>query len=805
MTVQLKRNDTKDTISYTITNPDGSVVNLTGAAVKFVMGKGKTLITNASATIVSAAAGTVSYTLTENDTLAAGTFNAEFEVAFSNGKEKTYPTNGYIQVKIEANIDKDKSTYVEDQIAYRVSDIQILKNSIQAQLDQFAKGDSAPEVAQSRVEADGTTNATLKARLDKKEAKFASDIASLSSSVAQIATYVEGDTFDYNSLSNAIHKAKQSKSKILNLGSNRTFNIGLNTLDFSNLIVEGNNVVIQGGGQLVISVNGSIGSYASLNADVFRGGKSITSSLASSLVAGDLVKIISDKDFSAGEVNRKQGEMHVVQSISGTQINFTDTLFDDYSVSNNARVAKVSTVTFSISEGIKIKNTGSGENDQGLSVNYAYNPVINCSFEKCGYASLLIQDCYRPKIDVIVNDSTWSGSDTSYGVTIGNATMYASVKGTINFCRHCVAHGGNLGGGVSWESRIEVDASGNPDLSGSAALDAHPSTGSVYFINCTANNSTFGIKANARYNYIKNCFGRTTVSGADFVVVSNITGHTVNTLEVDGVSTEGYGYAVHTYKPLTNLSVKNIKSNIGVCIRGDVAKWRFSDFDINTFAVIIYSTATSIPDTLHLSDCRAVTTTTASTDFMVYNEVPALKNIILTNCRQKHLAGLVRSLNNLDSLELYNCYSFEPYNSHVFLNTLTLTRLVISGGVYKDNQRSGTIFGTVLVGNVTTATIENITTSGANLGYIIYGNVTTLMHFGNSFHTLTSIVGGSTPAPVQIIGGSLGAAKIYSGTGTPEGVVTGKIGDMFLRSDGGAATTFYIKESGTGNTGWIAK
>jgi hypothetical protein len=627
----------------------------------------------------------------------------------------------------------------------------------------------------------------------------------LSSSLAQIATYVEGDTFDYNSLSNAIHKAKQSKSKILNLGSNRTFNIGLNTLDFSNLIVEGNNVVIQGGGQLVISVNGSIGSYASLNADVFRGGKSITSSLASSLVAGDLVKIISDKDFSAGEVNRKQGEMHVVQSISGTQINFTDTLFDDYSVSNNARVAKVSTVTFSISEGIKIKNTGSGENDQGLSVNYAYNPVINCSFEKCGYASLLIQDCYRPKIDVIVNDSTWSGSDTSYGVTIGNATMYASVKGTINFCRHCVAHGGNLGGGVSWESRIEVDASGNPDLSGSAALDAHPSTGSVYFINCTANNSTFGIKANARYNYIKNCFGRTTVSGADFVVVSNITGHTVNTLEVDGVSTEGYGYAVHTYKPLTNLSVKNIKSNIGVCIRGDVAKWRFSDFDINTFAVIIYSTATSIPDTLHLSDCRAVTTTTASTDFMVYNEVPALKNIILTNCRQKHLAGLVRSLNNLDSLELYNCYSFEPYNSHVFLNTLTLTRLVISGGVYKDNQRSGTIFGTVLVGNVTTATIENITTSGANLGYIIYGNVTTLMHFGNSFHTLTSIVGGSTPAPVQIIGGSLGAAKIYSGTGTPEGVVTGKIGDMFLRSDGGAATTFYIKESGTGNTGWIAK
>jgi hypothetical protein len=190
MTVQLKRNDTKDTISYTVTNLDGSVVNLTGATVKFVMGKNKKLITNAAATIVSAAAGTVSYTLTESDTLSAGTFNAEFEVTFSDGKVKTYPSNGYILVDIQANVDKDQSAYIEDQIAYRVSDIQILKNSIQAQLDQFAVGASNEETAQSRVEADGTVNTTLKARLDKKEAKFTQDIQTLSSSVAQSETEI---------------------------------------------------------------------------------------------------------------------------------------------------------------------------------------------------------------------------------------------------------------------------------------------------------------------------------------------------------------------------------------------------------------------------------------------------------------------------------------------------------------------------------------------------------------------------------------------------------------------------------------
>jgi len=44
-----------------------------------------------------------------------------------------------------------------------------------------------------------------------------------------------------------------------------------------------------------------------------------------------------------------------------------------------------------------------------------------------------------------------------------------------------------------------------------------------------------------------------------------------------------------------------------------------------------------------------------------------------------------------------------------------------------------------------------------------------------------------------------------SGSGTPESSVTAGIGSMYTRTDGGASTTLYIKESGTGNTGWVAK
>lgn len=51
----------------------------------------------------------------------------------------------------------------------------------------------------------------------------------------------------------------------------------------------------------------------------------------------------------------------------------------------------------------------------------------------------------------------------------------------------------------------------------------------------------------------------------------------------------------------------------------------------------------------------------------------------------------------------------------------------------------------------------------------------------------------------------LTAGAHLSGTGTPEGAVTALVGSLYLRTDGGANTTLYIKESGTGNTGWVAK
>lgn len=60
----------------------------------------------------------------------------------------------------------------------------------------------------------------------------------------------------------------------------------------------------------------------------------------------------------------------------------------------------------------------------------------------------------------------------------------------------------------------------------------------------------------------------------------------------------------------------------------------------------------------------------------------------------------------------------------------------------------------------------------------------------------------------RVISTSVGGSAypgIFVGNGTPEGVYSAQPGSIFLRKDGGAGTCLYVKESGSGNTGWVAK
>ena len=59
--------------------------------------------------------------------------------------------------------------------------------------------------------------------------------------------------------------------------------------------------------------------------------------------------------------------------------------------------------------------------------------------------------------------------------------------------------------------------------------------------------------------------------------------------------------------------------------------------------------------------------------------------------------------------------------------------------------------------------------------------------------------------PVAVPRLTVGGVTVTSGVGSPEGVVSAPTGSIYTRTDGGAGTTLYIKETGGTATGWVAK
>jgi len=111
---------------------------------------------------------------------------------------------------------------------------------------------------------------------------------------------------------------------------------------------------------------------------------------------------------------------------------------------------------------------------------------------------------------------------------------------------------------------------------------------------------------------------------------------------------------------------------------------------------------------------------------------------------------------------------------------------------------NGTALASANIGNIKThhidvnqdAQVGNLMVkSGANIGGDAY--VGRDISIGNDCIVLGRI--------------KLGSVEIIAGTGTPESAITAPIGSTFHRDDGGASTSYYVKESGTGNTGWVAK
>jgi hypothetical protein len=68
--------------------------------------------------------------------------------------------------------------------------------------------------------------------------------------------------------------------------------------------------------------------------------------------------------------------------------------------------------------------------------------------------------------------------------------------------------------------------------------------------------------------------------------------------------------------------------------------------------------------------------------------------------------------------------------------------------------------------------------------------------------TISTVPNGSV---IVITSLTAGLANWITGFGSPNGVVTAPTGSVYTNLNGGSLSTLYVKESGSGNTGWIAK
>nr|WP_247739092.1 right-handed parallel beta-helix repeat-containing protein [Bacillus sp. 165] len=128
-------------------------------------------------------------------------------------------------------------------------------------------------------------------------------------------------------------------------------------------------------------------------------------------------------------------------------------------------------------------------------------------------------------------------------------------------------------------------------------------------------------------------------------------------------------------------------------------------------------------------------------------------------------------------------------------------------GISMETVGSNVYIGLTVSYNVIDS-IKGTPTSGyKNAAIEFYSNDPAPQKFTLIGNTITnSITDLVLPSSLKYcIGGTYGQVGLYTGNGSPEGILTLPVGSIYLNNTGGTSTTIYVKQTGTGNTGWIAK
>jgi hypothetical protein len=135
-----------------------------------------------------------------------------------------------------------------------------------------------------------------------------------------------------------------------------------------------------------------------------------------------------------------------------------------------------------------------------------------------------------------------------------------------------------------------------------------------------------------------------------------------------------------------------------------------------------------------------------------------------------------------------------------------------TGGIVFNGVTAGKIHGTLVKANDTTASgADEVLLTGTTTGCAVVGNVIVASASQYAINEATSADTGNEISGNRLTAGLAGLVHLFSaaslsGSGSPASVVAAGVGSTWRRTNGGASTSFYVKESGAAvSTGWVAK
>ncbi|MEJ2070464.1 MAG: hypothetical protein P8X58_08675, partial [Syntrophobacterales bacterium] len=550
--------------------------------------------------------------------------------------------------------------------------------------------------------------------------------------------------------------------------------------------------------------------------------------IAAAVSPGDLLLIRSEEEVYSGS-GIYYGEMQTVLKTSGDYIYLSGALNDSYTTANNAKAAIVTPINFNVRGSLKIYQhpVSDSQVTNGIALYYCTKPTGHFEVYDCTKYALRFGSCLAPDVSFYTHTTHFDSTGTSYGLAISSATMDGHYRGTVAGARHAVSVGAEpFYPGISWNNHISCVGYGLDN----AVFDAHEETGSVYFENCSAHAGTVynkgsgtdipgGFSIGAKYNYIHNC----TYSGAASAVRVKQNANHVEVIEVDGLFATGNGtYLFKLQTGTTDISIdrlilRNIYGEIQNGVSLDSPSGRttainhifMDNIHLNECRGLLYTgdaTNLTLPSTITISNSSCVDSDNSGQGITIADS-PAISNLVLNNVTLNGMTYPIYIGNSISRVELNDCRFLNASSSdHIYMAAGSITELAVNGGFFADCSNSllrlagtSTNCNKLLLNGTTLkdATAVVSCASGSSLSAAWIGP--------NDMPSVTAICNLYGANYLEYFAGGQNLPFLVRGSGSPEDVISAPVGSLFLRSDGSANTTLYIKESGSGNTGWVAK